>query len=165
MNAVLIENWNAVVTPSDTVYFLGDFALGPKHLWRSHREALNGRIIFILGNHDTTVPLKRFESMVVLARDFACETSVYHSPDGLSIGLAHFPTGEPTDSRGFIRRACNEPVDLHFCGHVHDAWQERTVDGIRCINVGCDVWQFQPRTLDEILARVPDGKVKLHGPQ
>lgn len=151
MNDILIQNWNAVVQPGDTVFHLGDFALGPKHFWRSYREALNGRIIYILGNHDTVVPIQRFNSMVVLARDFTAMTSIYHAPTGESIGLAHIPTGDPIDNRGYVRPICNEVVDYHFCGHVHDAWKERTVDGIRCINVGVDVWDYTPRTLEEIL--------------
>lgn len=50
MNEMLIKNWNDVITPSDTVYHLGDFAFDntpEKYLVR-----LNGQKFLIKGNHD-----------------------------------------------------------------------------------------------------------------
>ena len=52
MDAALIARWNRRVGPEDTVYHLGDFALGLKALWLEYRRQLNGRIEFILGNAD-----------------------------------------------------------------------------------------------------------------
>ena len=49
MNRVLINNWNSVVSGTDTVYFLGDLSLGRPTRWINR---LNGNIIFIRGNHD-----------------------------------------------------------------------------------------------------------------
>lgn len=53
MDEALIANWNAVVGERDEVFNLGDFALGCQfsHAW-SCLERLNGRQIFIEGNHD-----------------------------------------------------------------------------------------------------------------
>ncbi len=49
MDAKIIDNWNAVVRPGDTVYHLGDFS------W-SHPEPylkrLMGKVVLIKGNHD-----------------------------------------------------------------------------------------------------------------
>ena len=53
MRKALIENWNKVVGPEDTVYHLGDFASNLS--WEETKqsvEALNGRKILIMGNHD-----------------------------------------------------------------------------------------------------------------
>ena len=53
MNEVLIQRWNEVVKPKDTVYHLGDF------IWSSSIikikeicDRLNGKKILIFGNHD-----------------------------------------------------------------------------------------------------------------
>ena len=49
MNDGLIENWNSVVSPKDSVYILGDFC------WKNTREImarLNGKKILIVGSHD-----------------------------------------------------------------------------------------------------------------
>lgn len=55
MDEALIENWNSVVSPGDTVYHLGDFGFGradflSRILWR-----LNGNKSLVLGNHDKTI--------------------------------------------------------------------------------------------------------------
>ena len=52
MNNALIENWNAVVTPDDTIFCLGDFMLGTKEEIIELGQKLNGHKILILGNHD-----------------------------------------------------------------------------------------------------------------
>lgn len=49
MNKSIIDNWNRVVTSSDTVYHLGDFSFGDP---KPYRKMLKGRIVLILGNHD-----------------------------------------------------------------------------------------------------------------
>ena len=53
MEEGIIENWNAVVQPEDTVYHLGDFTMGGKYgtLLRILGK-LNGKIHLIKGNHD-----------------------------------------------------------------------------------------------------------------
>ena len=42
MNETIIANWNKVVSQGDTVYHLGDFALGDKLLVLVLLECLNG---------------------------------------------------------------------------------------------------------------------------
>ena len=52
MNEKLIENWNSVVKPGDTVFHLGDFCFGGSQAWNSILDQLNGNILLIKGNHD-----------------------------------------------------------------------------------------------------------------
>lgn len=49
MDRVLIERWNEVVEPCDTVYHLGDFTLGDRDAARSYFNQLNGQI-YVLAN-------------------------------------------------------------------------------------------------------------------
>ena len=49
----VIENWNSVVGPDDTVYHLGDVMLGDTEYGMSCLAQLNGHIKIIRGNHDT----------------------------------------------------------------------------------------------------------------
>lgn len=51
MNDMLVENWNSVVTDDDTVFHLGDFALGGSDVWNKVLSRLNGKMYLILGNH------------------------------------------------------------------------------------------------------------------
>ena len=46
---------------------------------------------------------------------------------------------------------------LLLCGHVHDAW--RVLDG-KAVNVGVDVWDYRPVTLDEILLALKHDQVE-----
>src|SRR5581483_5246031 len=52
MREMLIKNWNDTVTPSDTVYHLGDVAFLGTTATREIVNRLNGRKILIRGNHD-----------------------------------------------------------------------------------------------------------------
>jgi calcineurin-like phosphoesterase family protein len=51
MNEALIENWNKVVRPKDTVIVLGDFVINRSALPLADR--LNGTKELVMGNHDT----------------------------------------------------------------------------------------------------------------
>lgn len=50
MDETMVDNWNRVVRPQDTVYHLGDVVIARRHLETVKR--LNGRKILIRGNHD-----------------------------------------------------------------------------------------------------------------
>lgn len=52
MDETMIANWNKVVGPEDTVFHLGDFAFGEPKRIKEIVDQLNGRIVFIKGNHD-----------------------------------------------------------------------------------------------------------------
>lgn len=144
MNADLIARWNAVVKPSDSVYHLGDFAMGMPDRWPEYRAALNGRIVLVRGNHD------RHMRRVLSAMNFTdVVENVVVELDGIRCWLNHYP---PTpDHRGIVKRpSAPGPYDLALCGHVHNSWQ--VFDGV--VNVGADVWGFRPiRVADALAAR------------
>ena len=53
MHRVLINNYNATVSPEDTCYFLGDVAMkSPPDVLNKIMMELNGTKILLLGNHD-----------------------------------------------------------------------------------------------------------------
>ena len=51
MNEILVQRWNKVVHPEDTVYVLGDFFWKRKDML-TYLPRLSGKIILICGNHD-----------------------------------------------------------------------------------------------------------------
>lgn len=55
MNEALIANWNAVVSPKDTVYHLGDVAFMPYKEFKAVFRRLHGNKHIILGNHDSVI--------------------------------------------------------------------------------------------------------------
>jgi calcineurin-like phosphoesterase family protein len=54
MDQFMIDAWNKIVRPEDTVYHLGDLAFGKGSLEKleSYLPLLSGKIILIRGNHD-----------------------------------------------------------------------------------------------------------------
>ncbi len=45
-----------------------------------------------------------------------------------------------------------------LCGHVHEKWKTKYVNGHLMVNVGVDVWDYYPVSIDQI-KEVLDGKV------
>lgn len=52
MNKTIIEKWNERVDPEDTVWVLGDFAMGPIKDTLLLADQLHGHKILVAGNHD-----------------------------------------------------------------------------------------------------------------
>ncbi|MDR1268137.1 MAG: metallophosphoesterase family protein [Planctomycetaceae bacterium] len=59
MDAVMIENWNRVVTPNDHVYLLGDVSLHTPKKTHEILHQLQGTITLVLGNHDNRAELEK----------------------------------------------------------------------------------------------------------
>ena len=129
------------VKQGDTVFHLGDWCCkgnergapgSPSNTKaRSWELPLNGKIIHIKGNHDGNNGLKHALEYAVLKYG------------GLSIYLVHIP---PTmlDS---VPPGCN----LVLCGHVHEKWKYKMLDGLPVINVGVDVWNYRPVSGVEVI--------------
>lgn len=133
MNRTIIERWNALVEPEDTVYHLGDFFLCKKEQAIAIRKALKGKITLVLGNHDrfSNGWYKSAGGMTAVVK----EAFINKDENGLAdVYLSHIPIAE--------RKA-----PIHLCGHVHEKWKRRG----DTINVGVDQWRFQPITLGDAL--------------
>lgn len=150
MNAALVERWNKVVAPEDTVYVLGDM------FWCKEKEAetilaqLNGIKILIKGNHDR-VHSSGFKKHFSAIKDYA-----EIEDEGRHVVLCHYPI------TCFKNHFYNW---IHLYGHVHNSFewhmtehQKRLMRDLydkpcEMYNVGCMMpWMdYTPRTLDEIL--------------
>jgi calcineurin-like phosphoesterase family protein len=149
MNDALVERWNDVVAKADTVYHLGDFAMGPKSAWPEFRRRLNGRVILVSGNHDE-LPLTKPHFITACGFD-AVVPQAYVEYDGRRLWCAHFPTNgdDHRPERSYVRAPATEPYDIALCGHVHHLWRVAD-DG--CINVGVDVHDYRPIGAPELVA-------------
>ena len=145
MNEVLIQRWNSVVGPGDTVYHLGDFFMGPKETVLL-RKRLNGRIVLIKGNHDKKDSLLKEAGIDEIHRSLELEL------DGHKLFLAHIPMHLDSGERFYpedLKKTAPVHCDLFLCGHVHGAWKRQG----NTINVGADVSDFTPLTLTQLLER------------
>lgn len=147
MNESLIQNWNAIVGPGDTVYHLGDFCMGKKKDNVPIRKRLNGKIIIVKGNHDPKDELLREGGFDEIHNRLELEL------DGYKLYLAHIPIHlpDPTE-RWYPPDLIGKPpeyYDYFLCGHVHQQWKRQG----KTINVGVDVSDYKPLTLTQLLAR------------
>lgn len=149
MNEGLIENWNSRVNKDDTVYHLGDFAMGPKELHAGFLKRLNGKKILVRGNHDSK---KHHIAYLTEGLWQAVTTHVLEQIDGLNIYMSHIPPKEvdPYKDRYYPPDLTTQPFPIYdywLCGHVHEAFDRKD----KVINVGVDVRQYKPKTLQELL--------------
>ena len=142
MNKVIIRNHNSRVKLEDTVFFIGDFCFkntvggkeGEGNLDRAEHylKQLNGRFVFIQGNHDSNNSLK------------TCIKGVIIKLGGEELYLTHIPEN------------FNHNFKLNLVGHVHEAWKIKKVNKGKniLVNVGVDVWRFMPIKIEEIFKAV-----------
>lgn len=131
MDRDLIRRWNMRVKDGDIVYYLGDFAYRASNKVQYYIDQLNGNKIFIKGNHDKNNGLKIHMEFAVI------------NMGGMRIKLIHDP------------KYADEMYDLNFCGHIHEKWKFKKMElGSYIINVGVDMWGFNPITFDEIISEL-----------
>ena len=135
MGRVLLKNYNEVVTDDDTVYFIGDLTLRTsvyKNAIEQLVSKMNGQKHLILGNHDRLKPFDYVELGFITVHT-ALELPEYN------MVLVHDPATSAIDrSKVFI------------CGHVHDLFKTQK----NVINVGVDVWDFKPVSIETLLRYV-----------
>lgn len=142
MNETIIENWNKVVSEGDTVYHLGDFALGNKSLIPNILKRLNGHINFIMGNHDNLSIMEKLSSEDHLITDLFWEEVIKVGKK--TIILNHFPFSSLPDP------TANYPlIQLH--GHVHSTPDKQWNYFNNQYDVGVDNNNFTPINLAELL--------------
>lgn len=164
----LLERWNNLVAPEDTVWVLGDLAMGIRSETVPSFSAFNGRKVLIAGNHDNIwggnprLTEQNYAEVLDLYTTLAGIESVYDSGKTLigseTVLLSHFPYEE--DERHKERyaefRPKNEGLWLVH-GHVHDLYRQRG----RQINVGVDAWNMEPVHIESIHKLMREGPKRL----
>lgn len=171
MNATMVERWNARVGADDTVYVLGDFAMGRIADTLPLVSKLTGRKILIPGNHDRcwAGEKRAHRRQEWTARYLAAGFDNIYThdrplplilSDNTPVLLWHFPyaPAEGTaDHQGRAELERMHPTNrgtwlLH--GHVHTEWAVQYPQ----INVGVDTSEvltgglaFAPISEDEII--------------
>lgn len=146
MTEGLVQRWNAVVSPEDTVYHLGDVAMGGKRRAEELSKvlfSLNGKIRMLKGNHDgyvlNTPCRERFEWI----RDYY----ELRYQDKL-ITLQHFPLFT-WNMAGKID-ASGKPLAFMLHGHCHGSIDQVNAGTTR-MDVGVDSNDYTPVDLDKIV--------------
>jgi calcineurin-like phosphoesterase family protein len=153
MDEDLIKRWNAVVTKRDTVWHLGDWALGNPMHHLSIVKRLNGIKHLVPGNHDKCWPARHdsheWQRKFLEAGFTSVQAFARRKILGQAVMMSHFPyIGDHYDTDRFSEyRPINTGAWL-LHGHIHREWKVRG----RMINVGVDVNDFQPVPHEKIMA-------------
>lgn len=157
MNEMLIKNWNDIVTPDDTVYCLGDFSMAFRPVEAfSHR--LSGTKYLVPGNHDFCHSYHKKsrnpDNRKVWTQKYVDhgwivlpEQTTLDIPGVATVNMCHHPyvLNLEGDDKYMNWRPNNDGRWL-LCGHVHQNWKVQD----KMINVGVDVWDFKPVSVEEI---------------
>jgi calcineurin-like phosphoesterase family protein len=146
MHVVLIEGWQRLVKPDDTVYLLGDVFFCTARTAADIAKQLPGKVVLVQGNHDklSASQYKSFGWTVVqdasirlLGHFLTLSHFPYwpNMPDGLPAHDLRYPDRRPIDRGRWL-----------LCGHVHNRWKTKD----KMINVGVDVWNYAPVSLGGI---------------
>lgn len=170
MNEAIVHAWCEQVTDADTVWVLGDVAMGVIDKTLPILGRLPGTKHLISGNHDRcwprygnytapkvqrwTAEYRRWFDTIATSGVVASEALCAVTPNREAVLMHHFPYAG--DSHFEDRYRDERPVDdgawlLH--GHVHEAWRQRG----RQINVGIDAWGGRLVSLDEIIELIAAG--------
>lgn len=147
MNEQIIKEWNAVVTPRDHTYILGDVAFCNAETAAKFVNRLNGSKTLIRGNHDTKlIKSQVFQDCFLVIQDYYSL-----SIDGVKVVMFHYPISEWDQMhRGSV----------HFHGHVHGG---RTgLEGSRALDVGMDATGEVVVRLDKMIAKALKGDIRQH---
>ena len=150
MNETLINNWNAVVRPTDTVWHLGDvgFKGGDP---AGFLKRLNGKIHVCYGNHDKERQIERCRDDGIIEW---CGHVRYLRHEGQRFFLSHYSHRVwPSSHHGTI----------HLYGHSHDGLK----DWYRSTDVGVDTpfANYFPVSFDKIMNRMQNRSVTDHHPE
>lgn len=142
MNEAMIERWNKVISPEDTVYFLGDFAMGPMatdDFILKTLKALNGKKSVIIGNHDEPHSKYKRTGIRGIIEDNKLDITVLRDIvdlkyEGTHFVLCHFPMNDWNGKYG---------GSVHLHGHVHNGYsasKARQQAAKRRYDVGVDMY-------------------------
>ena len=155
MDEELIRRWNAKVGKGDLVYVLGDM------IWKSGNgqaeqliRRLNGQIILIKGNHDRFLHNAKAKNALAGVKD----------RDDICVTLEDGTKRRCILSHDFIPMYYGHRHQaIHLHGHSHQTDESVFEFMIQALlreqglkpeiyNVGCMYWNYEPVTLDEIIA-------------
>lgn len=141
MNECLIQNTNDIISENDTLYHLGDFAMGPRNRLPEYRNRINCKtIIQINGNHDDSlIPSNRKYDKEHKKLFSSVQGYLEIRHKGILFCMFHYPLGSWNE----IGRN-----SINLFGHCHGTY--KFCRG-RQMDVGVDTNNYKPYLLEDII--------------
>ena len=134
MNQCLIDNWNAIITKADIVYILGDFCWSGANTAMIFLQQLKGQIHLIRGNHNSlNLGMRRMFAFVSWQKKIKIDEDRYV--------LSHY---------AFRTWAGKDKGVVNLHGHSHGNLEPMK----NAIDVGCNVWDYKPISIEVIRKRL-----------
>lgn len=163
MHKCIIDRWNAIIEPTDTVWVLGDFVWSKAHLGEIVKR-LNGKKKLVAGNHDECHPCHHKwakETNRYLDAGFdeiiSDETTIYI--EDFKVKLSHFPYWDPNAVYDYeVRykefRPVKEDEDFLLHGHSHSKPDKRLKINPLSLDIGVDSNGFYPYSEESIVRTI-----------
>jgi calcineurin-like phosphoesterase family protein len=136
---LIVANWNRLIGPGETVFHLGDLALGKREQTEVLIPKLNGTIYLMRGNHDRR------------GRAFFEGLGIQLVKDPLLLELEAWPRLIFSHRPVFPLL----PGALNLHGHIHNNPHPEV--GPRHVNMSIEVRDYRPWRLGEVLQAFPAG--------
>ena len=132
MREIMIAKHNAIVTPEDTTFHLGDFCMSkdPENAKRII-ERLNGDHYFLKGSHDEWLPPEHPERYMFSYNSYFIVLDHYQ--------MDHWPR--------------SHHGSLHFFGHQHGRSKSENIKGNK-MEVFCGDFDYAPVELDVLIKKI-----------
>lgn len=162
MARVLINNFNAAVSPDSVTYFLGDMGMGNGEDLQKVLSELNGTKVLLLGNHDknsTSMYAKGFDVVLNTASLYIAQEKVTMSHCPLAGVFREDVTGMKGamplsfwhgDHKNQAFTVANED-QYHLHGHIHSPNGGKSTRILeKQFDVGVDANKYRPVSISQI---------------
>lgn len=163
MNDTIINNWKRKISDTDTVYILGDFALGNPSVAAELISSLPGRKYLLMGNHDVpkikkkkrsvTAPqdLEHFKYPIDLFEEvYPASENVNLQYDKFTFVMNHYPPHLSVETP-----IPKHHIYLHAHSHSPQTYNMANMAlHIPVYDVGVDANGFSPISVDELYERM-----------
>jgi calcineurin-like phosphoesterase family protein len=140
MHETFIERHNAVVKPSDKVYFLGDVTMRYDREFSSLITRFNGHRRLLIGNHDRVKGTRLFD---YFEKVYTFKFFKRNSSDEYPFWLSHVPV-HPNSLRH------KGIANVHGHVHANPVLSEDGTPDFRYVNVSMEAINYTPVNLDWI---------------
>lgn len=141
MNRELVRRYNSLVSPRDTVMFVGDVFFLSVEEAKTVLASMHGRKILVRGNHDKSAAAMARVGFDVVVDSATLELS------GHTVRVSHYPyrsQAHPGDFEKVTKAGLEFPVrrpgEALIHGHKHSTNRREG----RAVHVGVDAWDYYP---------------------